>query len=365
MTGLSALPRVSVVINTYNHEQFIAPALRSVIAQNFPRSEMEIIVVDDGSTDATSEALGEFLPFIRYIRQENAGQVSAFNTGVAAARGQILAFLDGDDWWEADKLSRVVAAFDSNPKVAAVGHGYHEVNEAGTVTATMSSEVRRTLGLDKPARARESAPFRVFLGTSRLTIRKSIIERVLPVPPDLPFFDNFIFTQAIAISGAEILPEPLCNYRIHSASLYAGDAANRERLWMRYRLLCGLLEHLPVRLARMGIPADSIAAFLESDFVDRDRLKLILKGGSPRETRRVEKMAFHISCSNPTAAYRCFKSLTFLLALIVPPKIFYRLHDWYGAHDLKRARRWIGEASVTAPSVTRRNAKRQADARRA
>jgi glycosyltransferase involved in cell wall biosynthesis len=365
MTVLGASPRVSVVINTYNHERFIAQALRSAIAQDFPRSAIEIIVVDDGSTDATPEVLSEFLPFIRYIRQENAGQVSAFNTGVAAASGEILAFLDGDDWWETDKISRVVATFDSNPNVAAVGHGYREVDGAGTVMATMSSEVPRTLSLDTPDRARDSAPFRVFLGTSRLAIRKSIIQRVLPVPPDLPFFDNFVFTQAIAISGAEILPESLCNYRIHSGSLYAGNTAKRERLWMRYRLLCGLLDHLPIRLARIGIPPDTIAAFLESDFVDRDRLKLILKGGSPRETFRVERTAFHISCSNPTVVSRCVKSLTFLLALLMPPRTFYQIHSWYGAHNLKRARWWISQNSATAPSVTRRNANIDADAPRA
>ena len=350
------VPRVSVVINTYNHERFVAQALRSVIAQDFPSDATEIIVVDDGSSDATPQVLGEFLPLIRYIRQQNGGQVSAFNTGVAAARGEILAFLDGDDWWEATKLSKIVAAFDANPEVAAVGHAYYEVDENGTVTATVSPEGRRYLSLDGPSRARESAPFRVFLGTSRLAIRRSVLQCVLPVPSELPFFDNFTFTQAIAISGAEILPEPLCNYRIHSGSLYAGEAANQRRLWRRYNLLCGLLKYLPVRLARLGAQAETIAAFLESDFVDRDRLKLILEGGTPLETFRVERTAFHISCPSPTVSYKCFKSLTLSMALLMPPKIFYRFHGWYAKHNLRRVRELIGSGVASVPTVTRRDA---------
>lgn len=357
MTASDAFPRVSVVINTYNHERFIAQALRSVIDQEFPAASMEIIVVDDGSSDMTSEVIGEFLPFIRYIRQGNGGQVSAFNTGVAAARGEMLAFLDGDDWWGPAKLSNVVAVFDANPNVAAVGHGYYEVDEDGAITATLSPERQRHLGLENASQARESAPFRIFLGTSRLAIRRSILDSVLPVPSDLPFFDNFIFTQAIAISGAEILPQPLCHYRIHSGSLYSGADADQKRLRMRYRLLCELLKHLPPRLARIGVSEETITALLESDFVDRDRLKLILDGGTPYETFRVEQASFRISWSNPTIGYKCFKGFTFLAALLMPPRIFYRARAWYAKRGLKRVRRWIGGATSSVPQVTPRRAK--------
>ena len=365
MTLSDSFPRVSVVVNTYNHERFISQALRSVIAQDFSADAMEIIVVDDGSQDRTPQLLSEFSSLIHYIRQGNGGQVSAFNIGVAAARGEILAFLDGDDWWESSKLTRIIAAFDANPEVSAVGHGYFEVNERGLTTATMSPEHYRRLGLESPSQARESAPFRIFLGTSRLAIRRSVLKRAMPVPAELPFFDNFVFSQAIAISGAVVLPEPLCYYRIHSGSLYAGDVANQKRLWTRYRLLCGLLNHLPVRLTQIGVPEDAISAFLESDVVDRDRLKLILLGGKRSETFRAERSAFRISCSNPTIGYRCFKALTFLMALVLPPKTFYKAHDWYAKHDLRRVRQWIGNASHSLPQVARRSVKGDVDSTRA
>ena len=113
---MNAEPTVTVLVNTCNHERFIAQALSSVLEQDFPAASMETIVVDDGSTDGTSEIAKSYAPHVRYIHKTNGGQVSAFHTGVAEARGQIIAFLDGDDWWAKNKISSVVAAFDSIPK---------------------------------------------------------------------------------------------------------------------------------------------------------------------------------------------------------------------------------------------------------
>src|SRR6202041_1518303 len=130
---MSPEPTVTVLVNTYNPEGFLAQALSSVLEQDFPATNIETIVVDDGSTDCTSEIARSYEPHVRYIHKTNGGQVSAFHTGVSEARGQIVAFLDGDDWWAKNKISSVVAAFNSNPEISAVGHGYYEVDEKGAV----------------------------------------------------------------------------------------------------------------------------------------------------------------------------------------------------------------------------------------
>src|ERR1700730_284694 len=117
---------LSVLIDTYNHERFIDHAVRSVLEQDFPASEREIVVVDDGSTDSPREILRKFEPGVRVIRKENAGQASAFNVGVPECRGEIVAFLDGDDWWEPGKLRAVSEVFASNAAVGLVGHAIVE-----------------------------------------------------------------------------------------------------------------------------------------------------------------------------------------------------------------------------------------------
>ena len=99
-------PAVTVLVDTFNHERFIEAAILSVLAQDFPAAETEILVVDDGSTDKTPEIVRKFGSRVRLIRKKNGGQASAFNVGISEARGEIVAFLDGDDWWTRNKLSR-------------------------------------------------------------------------------------------------------------------------------------------------------------------------------------------------------------------------------------------------------------------
>src|SRR5579863_10663042 len=120
------MPHVTVLIDTYNHERFIERAITSVLEQDMPMDAVEILVVDDGSTDRTPEIVRRFEPRLRLIRKANGGQASAFNLGFAQARGEILATLDGDDWWAREKLRRVLEIFEANPEVGIVGHGLYE-----------------------------------------------------------------------------------------------------------------------------------------------------------------------------------------------------------------------------------------------
>ncbi len=344
-------PLISVLIDTYNHERFIEQAIVSVLEQDFSSAETEILVVDDGSTDRTPEIVRKFEPRIHSIRKPNGGQVSAFNAGIAKARGEIIAFLDGDDWWADAKMSQVVAAFEKNQQIAAVGHGYFEVDELGSIRAKWTPEPGSCLTLESPDLVLQSRNSRTFLGTSRLAIRKSVVARALPVPPELPFFDNFISSQAIAMGGASLLSEPLCYYRVHSGSLYAANATTQRQLQTQYQLLCGLLKKLPPRLKNLGASDANISAFLAFDRMDAARLKLKLTGGWPWETFRAESMSFRLNYRNPDWAYRVFKNLVLLSTLLMPPRSFYRLREWYAKRDLRRLREKLGSASLTAPDV--------------
>src|ERR1035438_5349058 len=106
---MSYRPFVSVVVPTFNRSRQVQSALKSVLAQTYP--EFEVIVVDDGSTDGTAEALQQFISQrggngkpIRYFFQSNQGQSAARNKGIAEARGEWIAFLDSDDVWLPEKL---------------------------------------------------------------------------------------------------------------------------------------------------------------------------------------------------------------------------------------------------------------------
>ena len=108
---------VSVIIRTYNRAYILGEAIASAIQQTVP--PLEVIVVDDGSTDATSEVVRAFQDDrIRLIKHEaNRGVGAAGNTGVSAARGELIAFLDSDDLWEPDKLEKQLAFLERHPEV--------------------------------------------------------------------------------------------------------------------------------------------------------------------------------------------------------------------------------------------------------
>ncbi len=114
-------PRVSVIIPVYNGEAYLAEALDSILGQTRP--PQEIIVVDDGSSDGTSAVAQGFGPPVRTLHQENGGAPVARNTGVVAATGDFLSFLDSDDLWLPEKLERQLAAFAADPSLDVVfGH---------------------------------------------------------------------------------------------------------------------------------------------------------------------------------------------------------------------------------------------------
>jgi glycosyltransferase involved in cell wall biosynthesis len=104
---------VSVIIPAYNSEKFIRRAIDSVLAQTHPAEE--IIVVDDGSTDSTGEIVQSYGPPVQYVRQDNAGPGAARNTGIRAAQGDWIAFLDSDDEWLPEKLQVQLDLLQRNP----------------------------------------------------------------------------------------------------------------------------------------------------------------------------------------------------------------------------------------------------------
>ena len=95
-------PTISVIIPVYNTEKYIADAVNSVLAQNYP--DLEIIVVNDGSTDGTLDVLKSFDDKITIINQENQGQSVARNVGIQQSHGSIIGFLDADDVWTSDHI---------------------------------------------------------------------------------------------------------------------------------------------------------------------------------------------------------------------------------------------------------------------
>ena len=109
---------VSVVIPTYNRATELPSAIESVLGQTYP--SVEVIIVDDGSTDGTEALIQTRFPRVRYLRQSNRGPAAARNAGIKAASGPYIAFLDSDDRWMPQKLERQIGLLRERPEVGLV-----------------------------------------------------------------------------------------------------------------------------------------------------------------------------------------------------------------------------------------------------
>ncbi len=117
-------PMVSAIIPVYNGERYLAEAIESILAQTY--RPIEIIVVDDGSTDGSASIAKGFSDHVQYFYQSNGGCPAARNTGIKNARGSFFAFLDADDLWTEDKSARQIAVMEADPGLQIVfGHVSH------------------------------------------------------------------------------------------------------------------------------------------------------------------------------------------------------------------------------------------------
>jgi glycosyltransferase involved in cell wall biosynthesis len=123
------VPRVSVIIATYNNAHYILEAIASIFNQTY--TSYEIIVIDDGSTDNTRQVLEPYIDKMCYVYQENKGVSHARNLGLEIAQGEFISFLDADDFFLPDKLAKQVAVFDAHPSLGIVHSGWRLVNEKG------------------------------------------------------------------------------------------------------------------------------------------------------------------------------------------------------------------------------------------
>jgi glycosyltransferase involved in cell wall biosynthesis len=115
---MKALPLISAIVPVYNGDGFLAEAIQSIRRQNY--QPLEIIIVDDGSTDKTAEIAAQFDDKVRYIYQSNQGPSAARNHGIILAKGEVIAFLDVDDLWADNVLSDFAGYLVTHPEVEIV-----------------------------------------------------------------------------------------------------------------------------------------------------------------------------------------------------------------------------------------------------
>jgi glycosyltransferase involved in cell wall biosynthesis len=247
-------PLFTVLIDSFNYGRYIEEAVRSVLEQDFPAQQVEILVVDDGSTDDTERRLERFGDAIRYLKKPNGGQASAFNFGWPHARGEFIALLDADDVWLPNKLRRIDEAFLSLPDAGMAYHRLYEWTEDGTL-ATGGHFIPVS---GRVTDSRFSLLCYPMMQASSLVFRRQALEDLLPIPEVLRTqADAYLTALIIFISPVLAVDEYLAKYRIHGANLFHCQNAepSRSQLQNRVAMREALVRAIREWLRKHGIDA--------------------------------------------------------------------------------------------------------------
>ena len=199
---------ISVVIPAYNSQEFLAEAVQSVRAQGYPN--IEIIVVDDGSTDRTAEIAKSLGPDVQYHYQENQGPSAARNTGIVAAKGDFIAFLDSDDLYPSDKFAIQLNTFANDPSLEVVTGRIQYVSLDGAEDNPIDFE------------SDDQTIIHVHLG-SMLT-RRSVFENVGLFDTSLRFSEDVEWWMRVREKKTRfvVLPDITLQYRLHGTNMTRG-----------------------------------------------------------------------------------------------------------------------------------------------
>jgi len=342
---MSERPRVTVLIGTYNHSAFIGDAVESVLNQAQVRGGVQIVLVDDGSTDDTRERLRPYESAIDYVYQPNTGQASAWNLGLSRSHGEIIALLDADDVWHRHKLARVLEEFDEAPEADVVSHAMTVINDRGMAVGQTPDFTLRPDALEerRPLGAYLQGHPPILPPTSGIAIRSAVLARVTPIPDR---FRGGKLSPGADLYVAYLLPfyarefafihEPLGLYRIHEPSLREGgvEHPDAEYFAVQARLYAQLCDDVERAGAETGYDCRAIRRKFEAIALQSEVQFYA------RSKRKVRALGLVWDYDDPEFRQRrltrAFRRASLALDVLMPSGLYSALRSWYRTSRLFR-----------------------------
>ena len=218
---MNTKPLVSILINNYNYGCFLSQAIDSALGQTY--NNIEVIVVDDGSTDNSPAIINNYGDKIITIFKENGGQASAFNSGYARSSGEIICFLDADDYFATQKIANIVDIFQEHVDAQWL---FHPLAFSGKIPDQTSPKYDGSSGIYDirypmtQGQLRGQLPFADIV-TSGMCLKRELLQQILPMPEVIRITsDDYIKYAALGLSPGFILLEQLATQRIHENNAY-------------------------------------------------------------------------------------------------------------------------------------------------
>ena len=329
-------PLVSIVVNNYNYGRYLRDAVDSALGQTYAHTE--VIAVDDGSTDDSREIIASYGERIIAVFKKNGGQASAFNTGFLASKGEIVIFVDADDFLFPSAAETVVSVW--RPDLAKVQYRMQLVDSRGeNLHKTIPHHKERLMSGDLRGELLQKG---VYPGppTSGNAFARTFLAAILPMPESEYRLcaDGYLIILAPLYGAVLSLEEPLAAYRLHGANRW-GLSSDSQRLAGYVRHDLQKLELLAARAAGLGynVPGDLPLR----DFATLSRRLLSLRlapDRHPVKTDRPLRLAYQgiraLWFWSGRSWWKCMAlSLWFLLAGVLPPPCVRTLSAWMASPE--------------------------------
>jgi glycosyltransferase involved in cell wall biosynthesis len=305
----SSRPLISVIVPTFNRSHVVGRAINSVLEQTYDR--IELIVVDDGSTDDTASLLSGYGNAIKVLKQTNSGPTVARNRGVNLARGDLIAFLDSDDYWLPTKLAKQVALMDrvGETAICCLCNCTIVYPNGMRCSSFSAAGMQPTLSEGVWLNPDEILTTRFVLFNQAVLVRRDVLERIGCFDEQLRFAEDYDFPLRLALEGKWVLSSeelPGCNAAGPDSW---GERALREEqrlaadlLAMRRKLLC------LVRERRAGTRVEYLSRvelrraenyLRATNYIRSGNLLLSVLGRVSNGVSRIERAVFRRSATYP------------------------------------------------------------------
>jgi glycosyltransferase involved in cell wall biosynthesis len=289
---LNPRPLVSALINNYNYGRFLKDAIESALNQTYPN--IEVIVVDDGSTDDSRAIIRSYGSRVIPVLKSNGGQASAVNAGVGVSEGEIVCLLDADDVWLPNKVEEIVGAAAEEPESVLL---YHRLQPVSGELRPCGKMVPKGLFRGSIADlVRNSGGWWACPATSALCFRRTVLKTIGPIPEtDLRYAADGYLTYIVPLFGPVVgLAKCLTLYRFHGSNQSQLTAS--ERL-AQYEDVINSVNRRLTQLELHGLRLENHMGYQLSRYraslpghLRRDQLawKALLLEGEPRMFHRVK-----------------------------------------------------------------------------
>jgi glycosyltransferase involved in cell wall biosynthesis len=243
MSKIAYQPLVSIIINNFNYANYLEDAISSALNQDYPN--LEVIIVDDGSTDHSRDIIKKFGTRVKPVFKKNGGQSSALNLGFSVSRGEIVCFMDSDDTFSQKKVSAIVQHFNAMEDVQWCFHLLKLLNVYSKSQIISKYDLNEGIGDFRLAIARGKKIPYIPTATSGLCFRRGFLSQLLPIPEQIKITsDNYLKFTASALGKFVFIEQELATQKLHDSNAYTlknkynhlkAEVAITTAYWIRVR----------------------------------------------------------------------------------------------------------------------------------